>query len=111
MASGVVMALVWLSAAMFFSQLSGSGSWVAASAAVPENCVGSFGGVQNCFNYVGGAIAPAVTGFAVQATGSFVMPLVVGAAISVVAAAIYWFVPTGPINADDVAGTTVHATA
>ena len=111
LAVGVVMALVWLSAAMFFSQLSGSCSWVAASAAVPENCVGSFGGIQNCFNYVGGAIAPAVTGFAVQATGSFVMPLVVGAAISLVAAVVYWFVPTGPLSAEDVAGTSARAMA
>jgi MFS family permease len=104
LADGVVMALVWLSAAMFFSQFSGSCSWVAAGAAVPENCIGSFGGVQNCFNYVGGAIAPAVTGIAVQATGSFVMPLVVGAAIALVGAVVYWFVPTGPLSAADVTG-------
>lgn len=103
-AAGVVMALVWLSTAMFFSQLSGSCSWVAASAAVPENCLGSFGGIQNCFNYVGGAIAPAVTGVAVEVTGSFVMPLVLGAVIALLAAAIYWFLPTGPISAEDVAG-------
>jgi sugar phosphate permease len=103
-AVGVVMALVWLCTAMFFSQLSGSCSWVAANAAVPENCVGSFGGVMNCFGYVGGAIAPVVTGIAVDMTGSFVMPLVVGATVSLVAAVIYWFLPTGPINADDVAG-------
>jgi len=103
-AAGVVMAVVWLSTAMFFSQLSGSCSWVAASAAVPENCLGSFGGIQNCFNYVGGAIAPAVTGIAVELTGSFVMPLVLGAAIALLAAAVYWFLPTGPISAEDVAG-------
>jgi MFS family permease len=105
-ADGVVLALVWLSTAMFFSQLSGSCSWVAASAAVPENCVGSFGGIQNCFNYTGGAIAAAVTGAAVDVTGSFVMPLVVGATISVVAAVIYWFVPTGPIRAEDISAKT-----
>jgi sugar phosphate permease len=103
-AGGVVMALVWLSTAMFFSQFSGSCSWVAASAAVPENCVGSFGGIQNCFNYTGGAIAPVVTGFAVEVTGSFVMPLVLGASIALVGAAIYWFLPTGPLSAEDIAG-------
>jgi len=108
-AGGVVMALVWLSTAMFFSQFSGSCSWVAASAAVPENCVGSFGGIQNCFNYTGGAIAPAVTGIAVQVTGSFVMPLVLGAAIALVGAVIYWFLPTGPLSAADVAGRPLAA--
>jgi MFS family permease len=100
--TSVVMAVVWLSTGMFFSQLSGSCSWVAASAAVPEDYLGSFGGIQNCFNYVGGAIAPVVTGIAVQVTGSFVMPLVLGAAIALVGALIYWFLPTGPISAADV---------
>ncbi len=102
-ADGIVMAVIWLCCAMFFSQLSGSCSWIVASTAVPENCLGSFGGIQNCFGYVGGAIAPAVTGFAVQATGSFVMPLVIGAAVSVVAASIYWFVPRLPLRAAEIA--------
>ncbi len=97
--SDVVMATVWISCAMFFSQLSGTCSWLVAANAVPENCLASFGGIQNCFGYIGGAIAPAVTGLAVEATGSFSMPLIIGASISVVSAAIYWFVPTGPIVA------------
>ncbi|WP_158747860.1 MFS transporter [Acidisphaera sp. L21] len=98
---GLVTATIWLSCAMFFSQLSGSCSWVAASAAVPENCLGSFGGMQNCFGYLGGAVAPALTGYAVQATGSFTTPLLIGAGVSVVGAAIYWFVPCGPITPGD----------
>lgn len=98
LSGGLVSALIWLSCAMFFSQLSGSCSWIAASAAVPENTLGSFGGIQNCFGYLGGAIAPALTGYTVQATGSFTTPLLIGAAISVVGAAIYSFVPRGPIT-------------
>jgi MFS family permease len=109
LAAGVVLAVVWLCTATFFSQLSGSCSWVAANAAVPENCVGSFGGVMNCFGYVGGAIAPVVTGLAVDVTGSFVMPLVVGATISLVAAVIYWFLPRGPIRAEDISARTQMA--
>ena len=97
--SDVVMATTWISCAMFFSQLSGTCSWLVAANAVPENSLASFGGIQNCFGYIGGAIAPAVTGFAVAATGSFSMPLILGASISVVSAAIYWFVPNGPITA------------
>lgn len=98
---GLAMATLWLSCAMFFSQLSGSCSWIAASAAVPGRCVGSFGGIQNCFGYLGGAIAPALTGYAVGITGSFTAPLLVGAAISLVGAALYWFVPHGPITAEE----------
>ena len=103
--SGLLAAVVWLSCAMFFSQLSGSCAWVAASAAVPENCLGSFGGIQNCFGYLGGALAPALTGFAVQATGSFKIPLLIGAAFSTVGAAIYWLLPRGPITAEALADT------
>jgi MFS family permease len=100
---GLLAATLFLSCAMFFSQLSGSCSWVTASAAVPENCLGSFGGIQNCFGYVGGAVAPAVTGFAVQATGSFTTPLVLGAVVSVVGAVIYSTVPRGPIGRAELA--------
>jgi sugar phosphate permease len=98
---GLISATVFLSCAMFFSQLSGSCSWVAASAAVPETCLGSFGGIQNCFGYLGGALAPALTGYAVQTTGSFSTPLLIGAGISVVGAVIYGFVPDRPITPDD----------
>jgi MFS family permease len=98
---GLLTALLWLSCAMFFSQLSGSCSWVVASTAVPQNCLGSFGGIQNCFGYFGGALAPAVTGILVQSTGSFTLPLMAGAVISAIGAAIYWIVPKGPITAGD----------
>ncbi len=102
--NSTVAALTWISTAMFFAQLAGSCSWVSASAAVPENCLGSFGGIMNCFGYIGGAIAPAVTGIAVDITGSFAMPLVLGAIISLAGGAVFWFLPTGPITAEDVAG-------
>lgn len=103
-ADGAIMALTWICAAMFFAQLAGSCSWITASAAVPENCVASFGGVMNCFGYVGGAIAPALTGIAAQASGSFAMPLVVGAGIALVSAAIFWFLPRGPISGEEISG-------
>ncbi|HXP98318.1 MAG TPA: MFS transporter [Telmatospirillum sp.] len=103
LSGGLMTALLWLSCAMFFGQLSGSCSWIVASTAVPENCLGSFGGIQNFFGYMGGALAPTVTGFAVQATGSFTVPLIAGAVISAIGAAIYWFVPKGPISVSDLA--------
>jgi sugar phosphate permease len=98
---GLITATVLLSCAMFFSQLSGACSWIAASAAVPENCLGSFGGIQNCFGYLGGALAPALTGYAVQETGSFSTPLLIGAGISLAGAIIYWLVPRHPITSGD----------
>ena len=97
--SGLLSATIFVSAAMFFSQLSGSCSWVAAAAAVPESCLGTFGGIQNCFGYLGGAVAPVLTGYTVQMSGSFSLPLMIGAGISVVGAVLYWSLPNGPIDA------------
>jgi len=71
------------------------------SAAVPENCPGSFGGIQNCFGYLGGALVPALTGFAVQVTGSFTTPLLIGAVISLIGVEIEWAVPRDPITANE----------
>ena len=57
--------------------------------------------MQNFGGYLGGALAPTVTGLIVQSTGSFVLALVVGAGIGVLSAASYLFVVKDPITADD----------
>ena len=71
------------------------------SVAVPPNCTASIGSMQNFGGYLGGALAPIVTGLAVQATGSFVPAMVIGAAIGALSAAAYLFLVIGPITADD----------
>ena len=55
--------------------------------------------MQNFGGYLGGALAPTVTGLIVQATGSFVWALVVGAAVGTLAAMSYLFVVRDPITA------------
>jgi cyanate permease len=64
-------------------------------------CTASIGAVQNFGGYLGGALAPTVTGLIVQKTGSFVPALVVGALIGVISAASYLFVVDQPITASD----------
>ena len=76
-------------------------AWALSSVAVPTNCTASIGAVQNFGGYLGGALAPTVTGLIVQSTGSFVPALVVGALIGVVSAASYFFVVDQPITAAD----------
>jgi cyanate permease len=66
---------------------------------VPTNCTASIGAVQNFGGYLGGALAPTVTGLIVQNTGSFVPALVVGALIGVVSAGCYLFIVDQPITA------------
>ena len=64
-------------------------SWSLASVAAPANCTASLGSMMNFGGYIGGALAPTVTGFIVQATGSFEQALLVGAVIALLGAISY----------------------
>jgi cyanate permease len=58
--------------------------------------------MQNFGGYLGGALAPTVTGLIVQQTGSFVPALVVGVLIGVASAGSYLFIVDQPITAADI---------
>jgi cyanate permease len=57
--------------------------------------------MQNFGGYLGGALAPTLTGIIVQDTGSFVLALVVGAVIAVASGLSYLLVVKDPITAAD----------
>ena len=57
--------------------------------AAPGQFTASLGSIQNFGGYLGGALAPAVTGFIVARTGSFSQALLLSAAISLAGAAAY----------------------
>ncbi len=40
--------------------------WALVSDITPKNAVGTFGGIQNCANFIGGALAPTITGLILQ---------------------------------------------
>jgi nitrate/nitrite transporter NarK len=60
--------------------------------------------MQNFGGYLGGALAPTVTGLIVQHTGSSVPALVLGAVIGLASAASYFFIVDQPITAADLDG-------
>jgi sugar phosphate permease len=95
------LAIAFISASLFLVYVTSTCAWALSSVAVPTNCTASIGAVQNFGGYLGGALAPTVTGLIVQTTGSFVPALVVGALIGVVSAASYFFVVDQPITAAD----------
>jgi sugar phosphate permease len=95
------LAIAFISASLFLVYVTSTCAWALSSVAVPTNCTASIGAMQNFGGYLGGALAPTVTGLIVQATGSFVPALVVGALIGVVSAASYLFVVDQPITAMD----------
>jgi MFS family permease len=93
-------AVAAISVAVFCNGGASGMSWSLASVAAPANCTASLGSMMNFGGYIGGALAPTVTGFIVQATGSFEQALLVGAAIALVGALSYILVVRGePIAA------------
>jgi sugar phosphate permease len=92
---GVGVAVALLSAGVFAANLASSAGWTLGAVIVPAEDVGSLEAIQNVGGSLGGALAPAITGYVVQATGSFIPALMLAAAIALVTAAIYAFAITG----------------
>ena len=84
-----VVAVAAISATLFFAACATGQSWGIVAVMAPPNCTASLGGLQNFGGYLGGAMAPVVTGFVVQSTGSFTPALLTGAVIAVIAAFMY----------------------
>jgi sugar phosphate permease len=99
--SSNALAIAFISASLFLVYVTSTCAWALSSVAVPANCTASIGAVQNFGGYLGGALAPTVTGLIVQKTGSFVPALVVGALIGTISAACYLFMVDQPIMASD----------
>jgi sugar phosphate permease len=104
--SSNALAVAFISASLFLVYLTSTCAWALSSVAVPTNCTASIGAMQNFGGYLGGALAPTVTGLIVQTTGSFVPALVVGALIGIASAACYLFIVDQPITAREL--DTVH---
>ena len=96
--SSNVVALACISVVVFLANVASTASWALVSAAAPQSQVASLGAVQNFGGYIGGALAPAVTGYVVQATGSFVPALLLGAVIVSLSALAYLFGVRKPIG-------------
>lgn len=82
-------AVACLSGAMFCGTAATSIAWAMVSAFAPADSTATIGSLQNCGGYIGGASAPIVTGFIVQASGSFNMALYIGAGMSLFSALVY----------------------
>ncbi len=93
------MAIACISLSLFLVYLCSSSAWAMASVAAPANATASIGAMQNFGGYIGGALAPTVTGYIVQATGHFSLALVTGGIVALLAALGYWVLIKDPIPA------------
>jgi MFS family permease len=98
-------AVASISVAIFFGFGSGGTSWSLANAAAPQSYAASLGAIMDFGGFIGGALAPLVTGFVVQASGSFTPALLVAGIIGLLSATAYLvLIPSHPIEAQALAG-------
>lgn len=79
-------AIAFISLSLFLNSCTSSAAWAMVSVAGEKGCTASLGSIQNFGGYLGGALAPTVTGFIVQRTGSFRLALLTAAAVALAAA-------------------------
>ena len=75
-------------------------SWAISQTLAGPRMVGRWIGVQNFIGNLGGAVAPALTGFLLDRTGSFYWPFIITAIVAWIGAAAWWFV-VGPLEQVD----------
>jgi MFS family permease len=110
-ASNGTQAIVYISLAMFFLSLGIAGKWTLVTAVAPQSYCTSVASIQNFGGYIGGTVSPIVTGFVVDETGSFVIALAIGAAITILGAGLLQFLVRGQITSADLDGTAMPVPA
>jgi sugar phosphate permease len=96
--SSSLLAVGYISLSFFMITGGSTAAWAMATVAAPQNYTASLGAIQNFGGYVGGAVAPAVTGYMVQATASFQPALLIAAGVAFVAGLGHLFLVRDPIS-------------
>ncbi|TIC80185.1 MFS transporter [Nocardioides sp. GY 10127] len=87
--SSTGLTIVLLCLGYFFSQVPIGVIWTLASDVAPAHQVASLGAIQNFGGFVGAAFAPVVTGWILDATGSYSLVFLVGGILLLVGAVSY----------------------
>jgi MFS family permease len=103
-ASNGTQAIIFISLAMYFLSLGISGKWTLITAVAPQSYCTSVASIQNFGGYIGGTVSPIVTGLVVDLTGSFVIALAIGAAITVLGAVLLQFLVRSQISSAELEG-------
>ena len=93
-------ALAFISVSLFLIYIASSAAWATVPIAAPGQFTASLGSIQNFGGYLGAALAPTMTGFIVQRTGSFSQALMLSSGLSLVSAAAYLLLVRQPIQSN-----------
>ena len=103
-------AIACISVVVFLGNAAAASSWALATAAAPPSRIASLAAIQNFGGFLGGALAPIVTGFIAQAS-SFVPALLTAAGIAGAGAMAYLLLVRKPIPEHETAAGVAHAPA
>jgi sugar phosphate permease len=101
LAQSNTIALTLISVSLFLIYIASSAAWATVPVAAPSQYTASLGSMQNFGGYLGGALAPMITGFIVARTGSFSQALLLSAAVSLCSAVAYLLFVGQPIHAGE----------
>ena len=96
--SSSLFAVICISLSLFLLNGCSTAAWAMATVAAPRNYTASLGSIQNFGGYLGGTLAPAVTGYMVQATQSFQSALLVAAGVALLSGLGHLFFVRQPIS-------------
>jgi len=96
--TNIVGCVILLCLALFSINMSSATAWMIVNTVVSSRRVASFGSIQNFGGYLAGSIAPIVTGFSVQYTGSFSSAFLISAGVAVLSAIAYFTLLRAPID-------------
>lgn len=99
LADSTVVAVACISIVIFLANASSACAWSLATVAAPPSRIASLGAIQNFGGFLGGALAPVLTGYIAQ-SWSFVPALLTGAGIAFAGAMSYHFLVVRPIPED-----------
>jgi MFS family permease len=83
--------------ALFFTYLAGNSGWCLVQAIAPSGVVASVATIQNFGSFICASFAPVITGWLLDRTHSFHLPLVICSIVSILGALSYLLIVKNPI--------------
>lgn len=90
LAGSATLALVSISAALFSANVATTSGWALAAGLAPAALIATVEAMANIGGSIGGSLAPLVTGFVVQQSGSFTPALLIASLVAAACAAGNW---------------------
>ncbi|MDQ0121814.1 sugar phosphate permease [Pseudomonas lini] len=96
--TGLTGCIILLCLALFSINMASATAWMIVNTIVDSRRVASFGSIQNFGGYIAGSVAPIVTGFSIQYSGSFNTAFMISAVVALCSALAYYLLLNAPIS-------------